>query len=103
MQRTWLIAANWKMNLTYQQAEELITGIINTPHTLAAHQHAVFAVPFPYLTMVVEKLKGHPNTGVAAQNCYTKASGAFTGETSVEMLKSINVEYVVLGHSERRE
>lgn len=101
--RQQVAAANWKMNLTYQQAEELITNIINTPHTLAAHQHAVFAVPFPYLTMVVEKLKGRTNAGVAAQNCYTKTSGAYTGETSVEMLKSINVGYVVLGHSERRE
>jgi len=101
--RQQIAAANWKMNLTYQQAQELIKGIINIPHTLAAHQRAVYAVPFPYLTMVVEELKGKTNTGVAAQNCYTKTSGAYTGETSVEMLKSINVEYVVLGHSERRE
>jgi triosephosphate isomerase len=101
--RKQVAAANWKMNLTYQQAEELITGIINTPHDLAAHQYAVFAVPFPYLTMVAGKLKGKANTGVAAQNCYTKTSGAYTGETSVEMLKSIEVGYVVLGHSERRE
>lgn len=101
--RKQVAAANWKMNLTYQQAEELITGIITTPHELSANQYAVFAVPFPYLTMVAAKLKGKANTGVAAQNCYTKTSGAFTGETSVEMLKSIEVGYVVLGHSERRE
>lgn len=101
--RKQVAAANWKMNLTYQQAEELINGIINTPHTLAAHQRAVFAVPFPYLTLVVEKLKGKVNVGVAAQNCYTQKSGAYTGETSVEMLQSINVGYVVIGHSERRE
>ncbi|NCU02638.1 MAG: triose-phosphate isomerase [Chitinophagaceae bacterium] len=101
--RQQVAAANWKMNLTFQQAEELINGIINTPFTLSASQRAVFAVPFPYLSMVVAKLKGHLNTGVAAQNCYTKTSGAYTGETSVEMLKSINVGYVVLGHSERRE
>jgi triosephosphate isomerase len=101
--RQQVAAANWKMNLTYQQAEELINGIIHTPFTLGKDQRAVFAVPFPYLTMVVDKLKGKINTGVAAQNAYTKTSGAYTGETSVEMLKSINVGYVVLGHSERRE
>ena len=101
--RQQVAAANWKMNLTYQQAEELINGIIHTPFTLGKDQRAVFAVQFPYLTMLVDKLKGKINTGVAAQNAYTKTSGAYTGETSVEMLKSINVGYVVLGHSERRE
>jgi triosephosphate isomerase len=101
--RKQVAAANWKMNLTYQQAEQLITDIINTPHTLSSHQLAIFAVPFPYLTMVVDKLKGKEGTGVAAQNCYTQKAGAFTGETSAEMLHSIHVNYVVLGHSERRE
>ncbi len=101
--RKQVAAANWKMNLTFQQAEQLITDIINTPHTLSAHQLAIFAVPFPYLTMVVDKLKGKEGAGVAAQNCYTQKAGAFTGETSAEMLHSIHVNYVVLGHSERRE
>ena len=101
--RKQLAAANWKMNLTYQQAEQLITDIMNTPYTLADHQRAVFAVPFPYLNMVVEKVKGKTGAGVAAQNCYTQKAGAFTGETSVEMLQSIHVDYVVIGHSERRE
>lgn len=100
--RKQVAAANWKMNLTYQQAEQLINDIINTPHSVNEHQLVVFAVPFPYLTMVVEKLKG-TKAGVAAQNCYTQKSGAYTGETSAEMLQSIGVGYVVLGHSERRE
>jgi len=101
--RKQVAAANWKMNLTYQQAEQLITDIINTPHTLAAHQLAVFAVPFPYLKMVADNLKGKTGAGVAAQNCYTQKAGAYTGETSVEMLQSVGATYVVLGHSERRE
>lgn len=101
--RKQVAAANWKMNLTYQQAEQLITDIINTPHTLAAHQLAVYAVPFPYLKMVADKVKGNSGAGVAAQNCYTQKAGAYTGETSVEMLQSVGVTYVVLGHSERRE
>ncbi len=101
--RKQVAAANWKMNLTYQQAEQLITDIINTPHTLAAHQLAVFAVPFPYLKMVADKINGKTGAGVAAQNCYTQKAGAYTGETSVEMLQSVGATYVVLGHSERRE
>ena len=101
--RKQIAAANWKMNLTYQQAEELITTIIGLPHTLYENQQAIFAVPFPYLTMVEQKLNGKPNVFVAAQNCYTQKSGAYTGETSVEMLQSINVNYVIIGHSERRE
>lgn len=101
--RKQIAAANWKMNLTYQQAESLIDEILALPHTLAEHQQAIFAVPFPYLTMVADKLNGKKNVFVAAQNCYSKKSGAFTGETSVEMLASINIQHVVIGHSERRE
>jgi triosephosphate isomerase (TIM) len=101
--RKQIAAANWKMNLTYEQAEKLITDIINTPHTLNEHQLAVFGVPFPYLTMVAQQLKGHAGTGVAAQNCYHQKAGAFTGETSAEMIASIGVQYVIIGHSERRE
>lgn len=101
--RKQIAAANWKMNLTYQQAEQLINDLLATPHQLASHQYAVFGVPFPYLSMVSEKLKGKTNVGVAAQNCYDKKSGAYTGETSAEMLQSMNIGYVIIGHSERRE
>jgi triosephosphate isomerase (TIM) len=101
--RKQIAAANWKMNLTYGQAEQLITDLLNTPHSLKEHQLAIFGVPFPYLTMVAQKLKGHAGTGVAAQNCYNQKSGAYTGETSAEMIASIGVQYVILGHSERRE
>ncbi len=101
--RKQIAAANWKMNLTLQQGEQLLNELIATPHQLAPHQYAVFGVPFPYLLMATEKLKGKTNVGVAAQNCYNKKSGAYTGEVSPEMLKSVNVAYVILGHSERRE
>jgi triosephosphate isomerase len=101
--RKQIAAANWKMNLTYQQAEQLLNELLATPHQLAAHQYVVFGVPFPYLSMVAEKLKGKKNLGVAAQNCHHKKSGAYTGETSAEMLQSMKIDYVILGHSERRE
>jgi len=101
--RKQIAAANWKMNLTLQQGETLLNDIIAKPHQLSAHQQAVFAVPFPYLTMAQQKVAGRQNVFIAAQNCYSKKSGAYTGETSVEMLQSIGISVVVLGHSERRE
>ena len=101
--RKQIAAANWKMNLTLQQAEKLMDELTSIPHNLNENQEAVFGVPFPYLVSIINKLAGKNNAFVAAQNCYDKKSGAYTGEVSAEMLKSINVDYVILGHSERRE
>ena len=101
--RKQIAAANWKMNLTLQQGELLIEELLKSTHELNENQQAVFAVPFPYLVNVKKMLAGNNHVFVAAQNCYNKVSGAYTGEVSAEILKSIGVDYVVLGHSERRE
>ena len=101
--RKQIAAANWKMNCTLQQATALLDELLATPHETDANHVAVFGVPFPYLMLAKEKLAGKANVFVAAQNCYNKKSGAYTGETSCEMLQSIGVEYVIIGHSERRE
>lgn len=101
--RKQIAAANWKMNLTLQQAESLMDELIAIPYNLNKNQEAVFGVPFPYLINIKNKLAGKKNTLIAAQNCYDKKAGAYTGEVSAEMLKSIAVDYVILGHSERRE
>jgi triosephosphate isomerase len=101
--RKQIAAANWKMNCTYQQGEELLDTILGANVELSDHQQVVFAVPFPYLIMANSEVADEKNYFVAAQNCYNKKSGAFTGEVSVEMLQSIGVEFCVLGHSERRE
>jgi len=101
--RKQIAAANWKMNLTLQQAESLMDELMGVPHNLTQNQAAVFGVPFPYLQNVKNKLAGKKGLFVAAQNCYDKKSGAYTGEVSAEMLKSIAVDYVIIGHSERRE
>ena len=101
--RKQIAAANWKMNLTLEQGEVLLDGIINKPHSLKDNQLAVFAVPSPYLQMAQQKLAGKQNVFVAAQNCYSKKNGAYTGEVSVEMLQSLGIKYVVIGQSERRE
>ncbi len=101
--RKQIAAANWKMNLTWQQGEQLLTDIHNSKYELASYQYAVFAVPFPYLQLAQNHLQDKTNVYVAAQNCSNKKSGAYTGEVSVEMLQSLAVKYVIIGHSERRE
>ena len=101
--RKQIAAANWKMNLTYQQGEELLDAILKENIELKEHQQAVFAVPFPYLIMAQTRLGKKKNYGAAAQNCSDQPAGAYTGEVSAEMLHSIGIRYCVLGHSERRE
>lgn len=101
--RKQIAAANWKMNLSMQQGEQLMDELMATEHTLGADQLAVFAVPFPYLINIHQKLTGKSNIFVSAQNCSANKNGAFTGEVSTEMLKSIQVPFVIIGHSERRE
>jgi triosephosphate isomerase (TIM) len=101
--RKQIAAANWKMNLTLQQAEALVDELIATPHSLNENQQAIFGVPFPYLLSIKNKFVGKNNCFVAAQNCYTKKNGAYTGETSVDMLTSIGITHAIIGHSERRE
>lgn len=101
--RKQIAAANWKMNLTYQDGERLMDDILDAGISLAPHQHAIFAVPFPYLIMTRSEVAEEFNFHAAAQNCHHKTAGAYTGEVSVEMLQSIGVNYCVIGHSERRE
>jgi triosephosphate isomerase (TIM) len=101
--RRQIAAANWKMNCTYQQGEKLLDDILKANIALAPQRHAIFAVPFPYLIMANSEVSNEQNYAIAAQNCYNKKSGAYTGEVSAEMLDSINIRYCVVGHSERRE
>jgi len=101
--RKQIAAANWKMNLTFQQGEKLLDDILNANIKLKEHQQAVFAVPFPYLLMARSEVEEQHNYYVSAQNCYHRKNGAFTGEVSAEMIHSLAVPYCVIGHSERRE
>lgn len=101
--RRKIAAANWKMNLTYQQAEKLLSEILSAKISLAPHQQVIFAVPFPYLIMAKSEVADEKGYTIAAQNCSDKKSGAYTGEVSAEMLNSIGIRYCIIGHSERRE
>jgi triosephosphate isomerase len=101
--RKKIAAANWKMNLTLAQGEQLINDILQSGIKLKEGQEVVIATPFPYLLKAKALLKNYPGFYLGAQNCYSEKSGAYTGEVSAEMLQSIGVDYVILGHSERRE
>ena len=101
--RKQIAAANWKMNLNFSQAQALIEELKSEQFDMMDHRSVILAVPAPYLQFTVDAFKKVKGFNIAAQNCYAQKSGAFTGETSVEMLTSLAVEYVILGHSERRE
>jgi triosephosphate isomerase (TIM) len=101
--RKQIAAANWKMNLTLNEGEQLLDQLLANTYDLNGNREVVFAIPAPYLAMAKEKVKKHAHIAVAAQNCYSKKNGAYTGEISVLMLQSMGVSHVVLGHSERRE
>jgi triosephosphate isomerase (TIM) len=101
MNRKKIVAANWKMNLTLQEGEELVGQLLSgMPEDLNCE--VVIAPPFTHIPMLVSMSKG-TQVQPAAQHCHYEASGAFTGEVSVEMLKSVGVRYCVTGHSERRQ
>lgn len=101
--RKQIAAANWKMNLTYTQGQQLLGDILENDLGSKENHEVIFAVPFPYLIMAKEKTTALKNYFIAAQNCSNKAAGAYTGEVSAEMLHSINIKHCIIGHSERRE
>lgn len=101
--RKQIAAANWKMNMTYQQGEKLLDDILQHKIQLGFDQQVIFAVPFPYLIMATSVVADEHGYSISAQNCSDKKSGAYTGEVSAEMLQSVGIQYCVIGHSERRE
>lgn len=98
--RQAVIAGNWKMNKTRPEAKALIEEL--KPMVADAACGVVICVPYTNLETALEATKGS-NIKVGAENCHWAKSGAFTGEISADMLAEMGVEYVVIGHSERRQ
>lgn len=101
--RQKIVAGNWKCNTNLQEGIELAKAV----DTIVASEGAddvvvVLGTPFTHIIKVVETVNTE-RIGVAAQNCAAEAKGAYTGEVSAEMVKSTGANYVILGHSERRE
>ena len=101
--RKKIAAGNWKMNKNLQEGLTLASEIIAKADEIPADVTVVINTPFIHLTEVSKLIPADKNVFLGAQNCYTEASGAYTGETSAAMLKSIPVTYTIIGHSERRE
>tara|TARA_B100000900_G_scaffold408850_1_gene423778 strand:+ start:529 stop:1284 length:756 start_codon:yes stop_codon:yes gene_type:complete len=97
-----LVAGNWKMNLSLHEgitlAKEVEAQLLANPNR---DVQVVLGVPFSHLTAVSHSVEGE--VAVSAQDCSANESGAFTGEVSAMMVASTGAEYVILGHSERRE
>ena len=98
--RKTIIAGNWKMNKTPSETKALIDEI--APLVKDAKCEVVCCVPYVDLATAIEAAKD-TNIKIGAENCHWAESGAFTGEISTGMLKEIGVEYVIIGHSERRQ
>ena len=102
--RKKIVAGNWKMNLNYEEGQKLTSEIVNMyKDENIKDVTVVLNPPFVHLFPVKKLIGNTPNLFLGSQNCSDKAAGAYTGETSASMLKSFGAEYVILGHSERRE
>lgn len=101
--RRKIIAGNWKMNKTADEAaaltQELAVQIRMSPHEKI---DTIIAPAFPFLTQCARNINGVPGLHLAAQNCSEHAAGAYTGEVSVGMISSCGATHVIIGHSERR-
>jgi triosephosphate isomerase len=101
--RKKIVAGNWKMNKTLGEALLLTAEVMSLASSAALKVQVVLGVPFPYLLPVKNQLGENSAVAVAAQNCSDQSWGAFTGEVSAPMLRSMNIPIVILGHSERRQ
>jgi triosephosphate isomerase len=102
--RQKIVAGNWKMNKTMEEANILASEIAGmVADEVRGNVKVIFCVPFPYLSAIKNVIGNNPHISIGAQNCSEHESGAYTGEVSAAMLKSLNIPYVILGHSERRQ
>jgi triosephosphate isomerase len=102
--RKYYAAGNWKMNMNFEDGQILFSEVTNMVKDELTHPNVtvVMGVPAPFLSSF-SKLINTEKVSIAAQNCHPEKSGAYTGEMSVDMLKSAGVDHIIIGHSERRE
>ena len=102
--RKKIVAGNWKMNLEFTEALSVFSEVMNmVKDEVTGGASVIVCSPFTYLHSLVSLAKGNTQVTVGAQNCYQEEAGAFTGEISAKMLKSVGVDSVIIGHSERRQ
>lgn len=98
-----IVAGNWKLNNNVEASTELAAELVDLLAKEKVNNVTVVVCPTMVNLIPVQQKVSKSNIKVGAQNCYSKDSGAYTGEVSPSMLKSAGIEYVILGHSERRE
>lgn len=98
-----IVAGNWKMNLDYAEAKSLLQNLIKSKDQFGQNSELVICPSSPYLAVFAELLADHDWIKLGAQNAYFADSGAYTGEISPVQLSSLNVNYCIVGHSERRD
>ena len=98
--RKKIVAGNWKMNKTHSEAIELVSEIVNSTYNGSVH---LVVIPPAVFVSEVEEMLLETEVAVGVQNSSQFESGAYTGELSASMIKSIGAQYVLVGHSERRE
>ena len=98
-----LLAGNWKMNLSLDEAKRLANGIVSYLKAIDYNYRIVLAPSYPYLTEVMDIIREINNVYLSAQNVSEYTNGAYTGEVSAEMLASVGCSYCIVGHSERRK
>jgi triosephosphate isomerase len=105
MPRKFIVAGNWKMNNNLDEAQKLASEVIHMIYQNSyEHVEVMLAPPFLFTRTVAAMIEpNNSSVSLGAQNCHSSESGAFTGEISAGMLKSVGCKYVILGHSERRE
>jgi len=103
MSRKKIAAGNWKMNKNLFEGKQLVADILNHNLDCPDDCQVIIAPPYTQLELAATQLKDKEGYFLAAQNCHQEQSGAFTGEVSAEMLKSVGVSHVIIGHSERRQ
>ena len=102
--RKKIVAGNWKMNKTLEEAHILAAEVMGMcADEVKGNVIVVLCTPFPYLLPVKNQLGANARISVGAQNCSEHDSGAYTGEVSAPMLQSMGIPYVIIGHSERRQ
>lgn len=102
--RDKIVAGNWKMNKTFEEARTLASEVMGmVADEVRSNVKVIFCTPFPYLVSLKTLLGSNGKIALGAQNCSEHEWGAYTGETSAAMLKSIDIPYVIIGHSERRQ
>lgn len=99
--RKRIVAGNWKMNKTFEEGKDLTDEIIDRARHLSDEKEVILIPPYIHLAALQRLTNGY-RIKIGAQNCHTEAAGAYTGEVSAPMLKSVGVEYCLVGHSERR-